>query len=40
MKRPQEVMEILEAYDLTGSFRQARRGRVRSQDGGALGRGA
>ena len=23
MKRPEEVMEILEAYDLTGSFRQA-----------------
>ena len=23
MKKPEEVMEILEAYDLTGSFRQA-----------------
>jgi hypothetical protein len=23
MKRPEEVMEILQAYDLTGSFRQA-----------------
>jgi hypothetical protein len=23
MKRAEEVMEILEAYDLTGSFRQA-----------------
>jgi hypothetical protein len=23
VKRPEEVMEILEAYDLTGSFRQA-----------------
>ena len=23
MKRPEEVMEILEAYNLTGSFRQA-----------------
>jgi hypothetical protein len=41
MENPEAVMEILEAYDLTGSFRAATGlVGVRSQDGGVLGASA